>query len=298
MMERPLWAWLYVPGDRPDRVQKALASDADAVILDLEDGCKISEKARARANVREALSRRREAGRVFARVNTPASEFAYDDLCAVVRPALDGILLPKIESAETMKTVDWLLDQLERSQGIAPKTVEIVPLVESALGITNAAAIAAATPRVKRMAFGAVDLALDLSIPGTPEEYELAPYRAMLVLASRVAGIEPPLDSVWVPVRDLDGLAASAARARAAGFGGKTIIHPTHIAGVRAGFAPTPAEVERARRVVDAFAAGAQGAIEVDGQLVDEPLYERARRVVAAAGATGSADTAAPNVAP
>jgi citrate lyase subunit beta/citryl-CoA lyase len=297
-MERPLWSWLYVPGDRPERVQKALSSDADAVILDLEDGCKISEKVRARGNLREALSQRRAAGRVYARINPPASEFAYDDLCAVVRPALDGILLPKIESTETMKTVDWLLDQLERSQGIAPKTLEIVPLVESALGITNAAAIAAATPRVKRMAFGAVDLALDLSIPGTPEEYELAPYRAARVRASRVAGFEPPRDSVWVPVRDLDGLAASTARARAAGFAGKTIIHPTHIAVVRAGFQPSPAEVERARRVVDAFAAGAQGAIEVDGQLVDEPLYERARRIVAAAQATGSADTAAPNVAP
>lgn len=298
MSERPLWSWLYVPGDRADRVAKALALDADAVILDLEDGVGISEKPRARSNLRDALTRKRDAGRIYVRINPLASEFAYDDLLAVVQPALDGILLPKIETADAMKTVDWLIDQLERSRGIAPKTVEIVPLVETAAGLANAAAIARASERVKRMAMGAVDLALDLSIPATPEESALSSYRAMLVLASRVAGIEPPIDSVWVPVRDLDGLAASAARAKAVGFAGKTIIHPTHIPVVRAAFAPSAQEVERAQRIVAAFTAGTSGAIAFEGELVDYPLYESARRIVASAQATGRADTAAPNEAP
>jgi citrate lyase subunit beta/citryl-CoA lyase len=281
-------SFLFAPANHPRRVEKAFTLEADAVILDLEDACAISEKAASRAKVTEAMARaRRCLG--YVRVNPLPTEFAYGDLTETVRPGLDGVVLPKVESASDLRTADWLMAQMERERGMPHGGVDLIPIIETARGVAALPEILAATPRVKRVAFGAGDFTLDLDLTWTRDEDELNAYRAQVVLHSRAAGIEAPLDTVWVDLRDPEGCAASARKARELGFQGKMCIHPDQVAAVNAAFSPTAAQIERARRVLDAFAqAEAQGssAIQLDGQFIDYPIVYAARRVMALAEKT------------
>ncbi|OZI63003.1 HpcH/HpaI aldolase/citrate lyase family protein [Bordetella genomosp. 11] len=283
-------SFLFAPANHPRRVEKALALEADAVILDLEDACAISEKAASRPKVNEAMARpRRCLG--YVRVNPLSTEFAYGDLTATVRPGLDGVVLPKVESASDLHTADWLIRQMEREHGMPEGGVDLIPIIETARGLAALPAILAATPRVKRAAFGAGDFTLDLDLTWTRGEDELNAYRAQVVLHSRAAGIEAPLDTVWVNLQDPEGCAASARKARELGFQGKLCIHPDQIPVVNAAFSPSAAQIERARRVLDAFAqAEAQGssAIQLDGQFIDYPIVYAAQRVMALAERTQS----------
>jgi citrate lyase subunit beta/citryl-CoA lyase len=281
-------SFLFAPANHPRRVEKAFTLEADAVILDLEDACAISEKAASRVKVTEAMARpRRCLG--YVRVNPLATEFAYGDLTETVRPGLDGVVLPKVESASDLRTADWLMAQMEREHGMPHGGVDLIPIIETARGVAGLPEILAATPRVKRVAFGAGDFTLDLDLIWTRGEDELNAYRAQVVLHSRAAGIEAPLDTVWVDLRDPEGFAASARRARELGFQGKMCIHPDQVAAVNAAFSPTAAQIERARRVLDAFAqAESQGSssIQLDGQFIDYPIVYAARRVMALAEKT------------
>jgi citrate lyase subunit beta / citryl-CoA lyase len=283
----PLRSWLFAPGNHPGRVDKALGLDVDAIVLDLEDACRLEEKVEARQAVAAALTRRRRA-RAYVRVNALSTEFAYGDLRTVVGPNLDGIMLPKIESGDGVKIIDWLIGQLEREQGMTPGSVDLLPLVETALGMANLDAIARAVPRVRRLAFGAGDLTLDLSMRWSPGEEELMPFRASMLLVSRAAGLEPPVDTVWMDVGDQEGMARSASRARAHGFQGKLCIHPSQATLVNAAFESTEAEIAKARRVIAAFEAAGSACVLLDGQLIEYPVVEGARRVLAAAQARGS----------
>jgi citrate lyase subunit beta/citryl-CoA lyase len=281
-------SFLFAPANHPRRVEKAFTLETDAVILDLEDACAISEKAASRVKVTEAMARpRRCLG--YVRVNPLATEFAYGDLTETVRPGLDGVVLPKVESASDLRTADWLMAQMERERGMPHGGVDLIPIIETARGVAGLPEILAATPRVKRVAFGAGDFTLDLDLIWTRDEDELNAYRAQVVLHSRAAGIEAPLDTVWVDLRDPEGCAAAARKARELGFQGKMCIHPDQVAAVNAAFSPTAAQIERARRVLDAFAqAEAQGssAIQLDGQFIDYPIVYAARRVMALAEKT------------
>ncbi|HTJ98246.1 MAG TPA: CoA ester lyase [Bordetella sp.] len=281
-------SFLFAPANHPRRVEKAFTLEADAVILDLEDACAISEKAASRVKVTEAMARpRRCLG--YVRVNPLATEFAYGDLTETVRPGLDGVVLPKVESASDLRTADWLMAQMEREHGMPHGGVDLIPIIETARGVAGLPEILAATPRVKRVAFGAGDFTLDLDLIWTRDEDELNAYRAQVVLHSRAAGIEAPLDTVWVDLRDPEGFAASARKARELGFQGKMCIHPDQVAAVNAAFSPTAAQIERARRVLDAFAqAESQGSssIQLDGQFIDYPIVYAARRVMALAEKT------------
>jgi len=281
-------SFLFAPANHPRRVEKAFTLEADAVILDLEDACAISEKAASRVKVTEAMARpRRCLG--YVRVNPLATEFAYGDLTETVRPGLDGVVLPKVESASDLRTADWLMAQMEREHGMPHGGVDLIPIIETARGVAGLPEILAATPRVKRVAFGAGDFTLDLDLIWTRGEDELNAYRAQVVLHSRAAGIEAPLDTVWVDLRDPEGFAASARKARELGFQGKMCIHPDQVAAVNAAFSPTAAQIERARRVLDAFAqAESQGSssIQLDGQFIDYPIVYAARRVMALAEKT------------
>lgn len=278
-----LRSMLFAPGNHPRRVEKAFTLGPDAVILDLEDACPVPEKAAARPAVVEALARSRDC-LGYVRINALSTEFAYGDLQAVVVPGVDGIVVPKIESRDEMRCVDWLVAQLERERGLPAGAIDLIPILESGAGMAAAGSIAAAGTRVRRMAFGAGDLTLDLGLVWSREETELLPYRSAVVLASRAAGLEAPVDTVWVDLADRDGFAMSARRVRGLGFQGKLCIHPDQIAPIHDAFTPTAAEVERARRVVDAFeAAEASGsaAFQIDGQFVDYPIVYQARRVLA-----------------
>ncbi|HEX2151953.1 MAG TPA: CoA ester lyase, partial [Stellaceae bacterium] len=266
-----LRSFLFAPGNHARRVQKALSLDADAVILDLEDAVATAEKPAAREAVAAALARQRR-GLLYVRVNAVDTEFCYGDLLAVVRRGLDGIILPKVESAAGLATIDWLLAQLERERGLPAGGIDLIPIIETASGLERLGAILTAGTRVRRIAFGAGDFTLDVNMVWSRGESELAPARAAIVTASRAAGIEAPLDTVWVDLTDPDGLEASARTALGLGFQGKMCIHPDQIAIVTGVFTPTDAEVAFAERVTAAFAqAEAEGsaAIQLAGKFID-----------------------------
>jgi citrate lyase subunit beta/citryl-CoA lyase len=279
---QPLRSFLFAPGNHSRRVEKALSLDADAVILDLEDAVATAAKRATRDAVIAALARPRRA-LLYVRVNAIDTEFCYGDLAAIVRPGLDGVILPKVESAAGLATADWLLAQLEREQGLMPRAIDLVPIIETARGLNQIDSILAAGTRVRHIAFGAGDFTLDVNMAWSRGEAELAYARAKIVTASRAAGIEAPFDTVWVDLADLDGLEASVRTALGFGFQGKMCIHPNQVAVVNRVFTPGEAEIAFAERVVAAFArAEAEGsaAIQLDGKFIDYPILYRAQRVL------------------
>jgi citrate lyase subunit beta/citryl-CoA lyase len=256
---------------------------ADAVILDLEDAVAVAEKAAARPGVVTAFACPRR-GKLYVRINALTTEWAYGDLTAVVQSGLDGIILPKVEDADQLKTADWLIRSLEYERGLPPGAIDLIPIIETARGITHLDGIASAGTRVRHLAFGAGDYTLDMGMVWSRDELELLPARIAVVTASRAAAIAPPLDTVWADLRDTDGFARSASRAAALGFQGKMCIHPDQIAVTNAAFSPDEATLAQARRVVAAFEqAERQGSasIQLDGQFIDYPIVQRARRVLA-----------------
>lgn len=286
-----LRSYLFAPGDHARRREKAFECGADAVILDLEDAVAADGKAAAREAVAAALATPR-ACRAYVRVNGPDSPWCWDDLLAVVGPGLDGILVPKAERAEDLRTLDWVIGQLERERGLAAGGIELMALVESARGVAALPALAAATPRLARLSYGIADYSLDVGLEPAGDEAELAWLRATLVQASRAAGLEPPVDSVVVQVRDEARFTASAERARRAGLGGKLCLHPGQVPLANAVFSPGEAELARARAIVAAFeaaAAAGSAAISVGGEFVDYPVVARARALLALADRIRSA---------
>ena len=278
----PLRSLLFAPGNHARRVEKALSLDADAVILDLEDAVAIAEKSATRAAIASALQRPRR-GLLYVRVNATDTEFCYGDLVAVVQRGLDGIILPKVETAAGLATIDWLLAQLERDRHQPHGAIDLIPIIETARGLHEIGAILAAGTRVRRVAFGAGDFTLDVNMTWSRNETELAHARAAIVTASRAAGIEAPLDTVWVDLTDPQGLEASARTALGCGFQGKMCIHPDQIAVVNRVFTPSDADIAFADRVCAAFArAEAEGsaAIQLDGKFIDYPIVYRAQRVL------------------
>jgi citrate lyase subunit beta/citryl-CoA lyase len=279
---QPLRSFLFAPGNHARRVEKALTLDADAVILDLEDAVATAEKPATRETIAAALERPRR-GLLYVRVNAVDTEFCYGDLVAIVRRGLDGVILPKVESTAGLATVDWLLAQLERDRGLPPGGIDLIPIIETARGLDRLGAILAAGTRVRRVAFGAGDFTLDVNMAWSRDEAELAHARATIVTASRAAGIEAPLDTVWVDLPDRDGLEASARTALGFGFQGKMCIHPDQIAIVNRVFTPSDEEIAFAERVAAAFVkAEAEGsaAIQLDGKFIDYPIVYRAQRVL------------------
>lgn len=280
---RPLRSLLFAPANHARRSEKALSLDADAVILDLEDACPVAEKIATRQLAAAAMTRPRT-GIGYVRVNPLSTEFGYGDIVAVVGPGIDGIVLPKVESAQELATADWLIAQIERDKGLPVGAIDLLPILETGRGVAAVNAIASAGTRTKRLAFGAGDFTLDMDLKWSREESELMHYRSSLVLASRANGLEAPLDTVWVNLPDKEGLAASAERVRGMGFQGKLCIHPDQVAIVNAAFSPSPEQVAWAQRVVDAFKAAEavqSAAVQLDGQFIDYPIVQRARQVVA-----------------
>jgi citrate lyase subunit beta/citryl-CoA lyase len=283
----PLRSFLFAPGNHKRRVEKALTLDADAVILDLEDAVAIAEKPATRDAVVAAYGEKRT-GLLYVRVNAADTEFCHGDFAAIVRVGLDGIVLPKVESAATLQTIDWLLGNLERERRLPAGGIDLIPIIETARGLTAIDAILGVGTRVKHCAFGAGDFTLDVNMIWSRAESELAYARARVVTASRAAGIEAPLDTVWVDLQDEEGLEASTRTALALGFQGKMCIHPNQIAVVNRVFTPTNAEIDFAERVVAAFAQAEKegsAAIQLDGKFIDYPIVYRAQRTLDAMAA-------------
>jgi citrate lyase subunit beta/citryl-CoA lyase len=275
--------FLFTPGNHPRRVEKVFSVGADAVILDLEDAVANAEKKSTRRTVVEALSKPRDC-LGYIRVNSMGTEWCFGDLCEVVRPGVDGIMLPKVESAADLRAVDWVLGCLEREQGLAAGSIDLLPIIETGKGLAHIDAIAGCGSRVRRIAFGAGDFTLDMNLIWSREEGELEHARAKIVLASRAAGLDPPIDTVWIRLKDPDGLRASAQTSLRMGFQGRLCIHPDQIGVVHEVFTPTAEEFARAQKVVDAFTEAERNglaSIQVDGQFIDYPIVYKAQRVVA-----------------
>ena len=252
--------FLFVPGDRPERFDKALAVGADLVIVDLEDAVAPAAKTDARAALAAWLSPNKP---VLVRVNPAGHSGFAHDLALCGHDGVAGIIVPKATADDVTAAADARKPMLA--------------LIESARGVSDMAAIAA-TSGVVRLAIGAIDLAGDLGLG--PEDALVDPIRLQMTLASRLAGIAAPVDGVTAAFKDEARLASDVARARALGFGGKLCIHPLQVAGVAAGFAPTPAEISWATQIVDADALAAGAAVQVDGEMVDKPVVDRARRIL------------------
>ncbi|MFF1253904.1 HpcH/HpaI aldolase/citrate lyase family protein [Pseudarthrobacter sp. NPDC058329] len=258
---------LFVPGDRPERFAKAAGSGADVVIIDLEDAVAAADKPLALASTVDALAR--GGVRALVRVNPVDSPTFSAEVAALLaltglqHHGLLGLVVPKAEEPAALAGLGASL----------PADLALVPLVESALGLINALALAQ-VPGVTRLAFGAIDFSLDVNANSGDRFLDHA--RSGLVLASRAAGIAAPLDTPSTEIRNEDTVAASARLARDFGFGGKLCIHPAQIAAVTTAFLPTESEIEWARLVIGAEG----GAAQVDGQMIDRPVTERARRIL------------------
>ena len=283
-------SFLFAPGNVARRVEKALGLDADVVIVDLEDSVAVSDKAVTRAPVAEALARPRK-GRAYVRVNAPSSPFCYGDLVATVHKGVDGVVLPKVESAADLHAIDWLLAALERERGMPEGSIDLMPQIETAAGMQRIDRIFQARSlrpykgawRVKRAAFGAADYGHELGLAPTLEEAELADARARMVLASRAAGLENPIDSPWFHFKETEAFARALERSRRGGFQGRLCVHPDQITPVNRAYLPSDEELARAERIVAAFKdAEARGAaaIQVDGQMIDYPVVHRAQALV------------------
>jgi citrate lyase subunit beta/citryl-CoA lyase len=283
-------SFLFAPGNVPRRVEKALTLTADAVILDLEDSVAPPDKPPARKSVAEALARPRKA-RGYVRINAPSTPFCFRDLLETIHAKVDGVVVPKIESAADLHAVDWVMANLEREQGIAEGSIDLMPIVETAAGVQRVDRILQARSlrpykaawRVKRIAFGAGDYANDVGLSPTLDEAELADARSRLVLSSRAAGMENPIDSPWFHFKEADAFRRALERSRRCGFQGRLWVHPDQIGPVNEAYLPSVEEVSRAERIVAAFeAAEAKGeaAIQVDGQMIDYPIVHRARALL------------------
>jgi len=293
---------LAVPGSSPRMAQKALASAADEVFLDLEDAVAPGEKAAARAQVVRALRELDWGGRrrLF-RMNAPDTPYFHRDLVEVVGGAggaVDAVLVPKVRRPEDLYAIDLLLSAVEAEAGLEPGGVGLEAQIESAGGLESAPGIARATPRLSALHFGPGDYAASVGMPqrsiGVADEWDEA-YGAdrfhyamhRIVVAARAAGLRA-LDGPVADYRDEEGLRRSSLRARSLGFDGKWCIHPAQIEVVNRVFSPTEEEVGWAKQVVAAYEraeAAGSGAVAVDGQMVDaasirmaQSTLERARR--------------------
>jgi citrate lyase subunit beta/citryl-CoA lyase len=260
-------SYLFVPADRSDRIDKAWASGADAIIVDLEDAVAEANKGAARDALANALRAERP---VLVRINAAGTRWFDADAELMAHPGVAAVLLPKAESPDAVHAV-------RRCAAGKP----VLALIETALGLAQANALAA-TEGVTRLVFGSIDFQLDLDIP-EDDGQTLLWFRSQLVLASRLANLPAPVDGVTTALDDAERIRSDAMRSRSLGFGAKLCIHPKQVAWVNAAFSPSQQEVVWAQRIVAAAALAQGAAVAVDGRMVDAPVLARARRLLQSA---------------
>ena len=279
---------LFVPGDSERKFEKAAGSSADALILDLEDSVAPSQKAAARAHVAGLIDRGEKRGwSLFVRVNALDSGLTLDDLAAVVRPGLDALMIPKANGAADVERIANYLDALEARAGMALGSVKLmIVATETAKAMFALGSYAPAHPRLLALTWGGEDLAAALGATANREEdgawtfpYQVA--RAQCLFAASAADAAA-IDTVYVDFRDMDGFERDCRRSRRDGFTGRMAIHPDQVAAINRCYAPSPAEIARAQRIVAAFEANpGAGALGIDGQMVDIPHLKAARKILA-----------------
>ncbi|HZR92203.1 MAG TPA: CoA ester lyase [Gaiellaceae bacterium] len=272
---------LFAPGNHARRLEKVGQFGSDAIVLDLEDAVANAEKIAARASTRAALPTYDDTV-VIVRINGVHTGLAESDVEAVVCPDLDCLMVPKVETPDTLTALDELVTQLERERGIPEGTIRMLPLVETALGIVRCEEIAfAVPPRVVTLVFGLGDFSVDIGVDLTREATELLYARSRVVVAARAAGLPAPLDGPYPDIHDLEGLYENTLLSRRLGFQGRVVVYPAQVDPVQRAYSElSPEEVEHARRVVEAFEeaeTSGLASIQVEGRFVDYPLYFRAR---------------------
>jgi len=264
-------SYLFVPGNRPERFDKALAAGADAVIIDLEDAVPPESKVEARAAVARWLTPQHA---VVVRINAPGTLWFAEDVALCALAGVDAVMVPKAERTA----------ELQRIATVAVGRA-LLPLIETASGFENARALAR-VEGVQRLVFGSIDFQLDLGIQG---DDELLAFRSQIVLVSRLANLAQPADGVTTSIDDVAAVERDTARARRLGFGAKLCIHPRQVEAVNRGFAPTEQELAWARRVLDAAAQAQGAAVALDGRMIDRPVVLRAQSIVDEAEARSKA---------
>jgi citrate lyase subunit beta/citryl-CoA lyase len=273
---------LFVPGSDTRKLGKVARFGADAIVIDLEDAVADDEKVGARATTRTAIPDLAGKATLIVRVNGIETGLLDDDVAAIAIEGVDLIMVPKVESADTLVHLDERIAEAERAAGMAPGTIGVLVLIETARGIADCEAILAGAPeRVHTAVFGAGDFSVQLGIDLTPEATEIAYARSRLVVAARAAGLAAPIDGPWLRLEDDEGLEVDSRRSRGLGFQGRVTVYPPQVETVlRAYSALSDDEAERQRRVVEAFEeAEARGvaSLRVDGRFVDYPIYRLAK---------------------
>jgi citrate lyase subunit beta / citryl-CoA lyase len=283
-----LRSWMFVPGNRERFIQKARSSDADAILLDIEDGVLPAEKPQARGMIAAAMREEWQGPLQYVRLNALSTPWVDADLDAVIGPGLAGVCLTKVVRPQDIHDLATRLEALERRAGLEVGKLPILAAVESARGLVNAVAIADASPRVMGLMFGAEDYALDLGL-GARREREAAEMvyaRSCIVNAAAAANVLS-IDGVFPNLDDPDGLVADVRQARRLGFTSKSTFNPRQIEVINRIFSPQPDEVEYARKIAAGFReAEARGdaSVAVGGQLVDRPIVLRALNILKIVG--------------
>ncbi len=278
-----LRSMLSVPGNQGRFIDKARATPADVVCLDLEDSVALDDKPPAREIVAAALGQFEPRGRLLCvRINGLETGLAETDLDAVVQPALEAINLPKVGDATDLAQVDHYLTYLERTRAIEPGHIRLIPWIETARAVVNAYAICAASPRIIAAVFGADDYRADSGVLATADWSELAHARAVTANAAAAARVVP-LDTPTTEFRDLDRFERDLQAARTFGYRGKFCIHPSQVEIANRVFAPSQEELDWARRIIAVAADGrrdGRGAVALDGEMIDDPVVDRAQQLL------------------
>lgn len=281
---------LFLPGNTPNMLINGNCLGSDAVIFDLEDAVAPAEKDAARILVRNTLRYMDFLGcERIVRINCVDTAYWREDLDAVLPEKPDLILLPKSGTPDDVLTADAYMAELEEKLGLSRNAVGLMPLIETALGVENAFAIASCCPRVKALFLGAEDLTADLQCKRTKEGQEIFYARSRLVVAARAAGVEV-YDTPFTDVNDDEGIRADAAFARGLGFTGKAAISPRHVEVINEVFSPSEKDISYAYEVMDAIALAKEqgkGAVSLHGKMIDAPIVARAERTLEMARALG-----------
>jgi citrate lyase subunit beta/citryl-CoA lyase len=279
---------IFVPGNRQNMLERALAFSADVIMVDLEDSVPPGEKIAALELARQWAPQLARAGRrVMVRVNSLDTGLTRDELAAVIGPDLAGISIGKGDSAWDVREADQLVAPLEAAAGLEAGSIKLIPWIETARAVMNVQAMATASPRIVAIAFGAEDLTNDMGLRRSELGEEVQVPRAMMAVAARAARVAA-LDSPFVAFRDPQALRQDAQRARQVGYTGKFAIHPAQLDIINETFSPSPEEVEYARRVMAAWQqaeAAGRGSLDLDGRMVDVPVVKRAQNLLALADA-------------
>ena len=293
-------SWMFVPGDRQRMIDKALSLPVDALMMDVEDGVAPMQKEAARQQIGASLDQvadllKTHAGyrtpARFVRVNAVGSERFIQDIKAVVRPGLEGLVIPKVDSIEQIRIVEDELGRAEIAHHMSGGTVDLLIAIETPIGLFNAYQIASSSPRVMGLIFGAEDFTREMNLPvrREAEAVDMIYARSAIATAAAAAHIQA-VDGVWVDLKDLDGLRRFARQARRLGMSGISIIHPSQIDEANAAFTPSAEDIAYAQEVLDAFdkaRARGEGAIAFRGQLLDFPIVDRARQTIVLAKSLG-----------